>query len=311
MVTLVEDAEGALRLLRAAGVERGALIGLAVASALSPRPSTIGIAVDGCVLGATVARPADIVGPIEAELRPRWVWWSNDTATALIDDGLRVATCWDLSAAHRIVVGGWRADIARIWAQLNDLDLERAPQLGRLDLLGPGDDGNDDEPLRADGFLRAEWLVGAWSESPRRAAQWAAIALAAQRMQQARLARLTVAGDAVATARSESAAELLCAELAHDGLPLRRAIAEDLIRSAVGDRPRDESDAARQRAERDGTVLQHLGPGTTIDLRNPAEVRSMLRRVGIDVPDTRAWRLEAMRTVHPVVDAPCAIPSRR
>jgi DNA polymerase-1 len=28
----------------------------------------------------------------------------------------------------------------------------------------------------------------------------------------------------------------------------------------------------------------------------------MLRRLGIDVPDTRAWRLEAMRDVHPVVD---------
>ena len=29
----------------------------------------------------------------------------------------------------------------------------------------------------------------------------------------------------------------------------------------------------------------------------------MLRRVGVDVPDTRAWRLEQLRNVHPVVDA--------
>jgi len=29
----------------------------------------------------------------------------------------------------------------------------------------------------------------------------------------------------------------------------------------------------------------------------------MLRRLGIDVPDTRAWRLEALRTLHPAIDA--------
>ncbi|RLE21921.1 MAG: DNA polymerase I, partial [Actinobacteria bacterium] len=40
-----------------------------------------------------------------------------------------------------------------------------------------------------------------------------------------------------------------------------------------------------------------------IDLRNPANVKSLLRRVGIEVPDTRAWRLEQLRDDHPVVDA--------
>ena len=39
------------------------------------------------------------------------------------------------------------------------------------------------------------------------------------------------------------------------------------------------------------------------DLRNPGQVKSMLRRVGIEVEDTRAWRLEAMRDDHPIVDA--------
>jgi DNA polymerase I len=139
------------------------------------------------------------------------------------------------------------------------------------------------------------------------AATWAATALHAAKLQQARLARLqvdgAVAGDALATARAESTTELLCAELAADGLPIDRAIAEALIESLVGPRPRDDREAEELRRERDAVVLGHLPPGSGIDLRNPADVKSMLRRCGIDVPDTRAWRLEAMRDAHPVVDA--------
>ena len=50
-------------------------------------------------------------------------------------------------------------------------------------------------------------------------------------------------------------------------------------------------------------MLEHAHAGATVDLRNPADVRSMLRRVGIDVPNTRAGRLEQFRDVHPVVEA--------
>jgi DNA polymerase-1 len=39
------------------------------------------------------------------------------------------------------------------------------------------------------------------------------------------------------------------------------------------------------------------------DLRSPTQVRSMLRTVGIEVPDTRAWRLESLRDAHPLVGA--------
>ena len=47
----------------------------------------------------------------------------------------------------------------------------------------------------------------------------------------------------------------------------------------------------------------HLDPGPPVDLRNPGDVKAMLRRVAIDVPDTRAWRLEQHRSTHPVVEA--------
>jgi DNA polymerase-1 len=107
---------------------------------------------------------------------------------------------------------------------------------------------------------------------------------------------------ALSTARSESAAEFLCAELTARGLPFDVDEAERIIADAIGARPRGSADASRAQRERDARVVQHVG-GPAADLRNPADVRAMLRRVGIDVPNTRAGRLEQFRDVHPVVEA--------
>jgi DNA polymerase I len=108
---------------------------------------------------------------------------------------------------------------------------------------------------------------------------------------------------AAMTARTESAAELLCAELSVDGLPIDRGVAEALVTGLVGARPRSEADAAEQRARRDAEVLRHAPSGAGCDLRSPEQVKSLLRSVGVEVPDTRAWRLEAVREVHPLIDA--------
>ena len=40
-----------------------------------------------------------------------------------------------------------------------------------------------------------------------------------------------------------------------------------------------------------------------VDLRSPAQVRASLAGAGIDLPDTRAWRLRALAGTHPLVDA--------
>ena len=95
------------------------------------------------------------------------------------------------------------------------------------------------------------------------------------------------------TAWAESAAAVLCTELEADGLPVDRSAALDIIASVIGD---------GDRADRDRPVLD-LFRGDQVDLRNPASVRDALLRLGIDVPDTRSWRLEAYRAAHPVVDA--------
>ena len=57
------------------------------------------------------------------------------------------------------------------------------------------------------------------------------------------------------TAHAESTAELLCAELAADGLPIDLATAGELLAGIIGPRPRDEREAAAIRAGRDRPTI--------------------------------------------------------
>jgi DNA polymerase-1 len=285
-------------------LQRGGLVGLVVVDVEH-------IAIAGERGNLTLLGPAAVacLSELDRTVRPRWVCWNNETAATLLAAELRLATCWDIAAVHRLLHSGWRAEPARVWAILHRLDHHRLPIIGQLDLLSidEGDGGDPESPVRPDGHLRPEWLAGDWRSTVVHSAAWAATALRAAEEQRGCLQALqhegSVMGDFESTARAESTAELLCAELAFDGLPIDRVGAEALIASLVGARPSSEAEAVTMRAERDADVLHHLPPGSGIDLRNPGDVKAMLRRLGIDVPDTRAWRLEAMRDVHPAVGA--------
>ncbi|NNF64312.1 MAG: DNA polymerase I, partial [Acidimicrobiia bacterium] len=187
---------------------------------------------------------------------------------------------------------GWKTSIPLAWAWLNDLSTESLPRMGQLGLLDAASEEGDnaEDPLRPDGHLRPEWATGGWTENPDRMARWASLAFVAHD------AQLTLLGDrdsperALMTARSESAAEMLCAELERDGLPIDEGEARRIIAQAEEERA-------------DELVLRHLQPSQEVNLRNPAEVKTMLRRAGLDLPDTRAWRLEKIRDSEPLVDA--------
>ncbi len=287
--------------LRQAGARRGDLVGLAV----SP---------DGRVGVATAERAWPVVadarqddalaavGRADAELRPRWVVWSGQAATRLAAGGVRLATCWDIAAAHRLLFGGWRADPGWAWARLRGLATDTMPAAGPLDLFGV-EDGDEDDPVAPGGHLRSEWVSGGWSQTLDRIARWAGLALAVAGLQQQALAALAERPMALATARCESTAELLCAELAADGLPMDRAVAERVLTGYIGPRPRNEAEALAFRAARDAEVLRHVPAGAGADLRSPVQVKALLHRAGIDVPDTRAWRLRELRDAHPLVAA--------
>ena len=256
-------------------------------------------------------RPADVrhrLASIEHDVGPRWVWWTSDTVRQLVDAGIRPARCWDLDAVHRLIHGGWRAGPARTWAGAHDLDLDGLPALAPIDLFTAAteiDGADPDDPIRRDGHLDPAWVADGWHSSVDRMATWARLALDVHRRQQEQIDQLEDRPAALATARSESAAAVLAVELGHDGLPIDVDEGERIIASFIGPRPSDAADERRLAAERDDLVLAHLPPDlrSGVDLRNPANVKSLLRRAGIEVDDTRAWRLERLRDEHPVVDA--------
>lgn len=228
---------------------------------------------------------------------PRWVWWSAaEAATPLVRAGVALRRCWDLTEAHRLLVGGFDTDDQEIWAVAAGLDPggRPAPVMGDLfDVVG-----DDDAAVRPDGYLNPSCSQADWRSE--HLTDLARLALTVAGRQQHLLGRRS---HAVSTAASESGAALLCVELGEQGLPVDRAVLEQLIEAVAGPRPRDEAHAARIRAERDELVLRHVpGRGTT-DLRNPSHVRELLQSLGVRVDDTRAWHLEPYRDVHPVVDA--------
>lgn len=242
---------------------------------------------------------------LERDHAPRWMWWTSETGAALVAAGVRPARCWDIDAVHRLLHGGWRGGPGRSWAAAHGLDPSDTPTSAPPDLFSVDDTADSDEPIRPDGHLQAAWIDERWRSSPAHLRRWAELAREVFARQTAQLAALQGRPAAAATARSESTAELLCTELAIDGLPFDVAEAERIIASFIGPRPHDAAEEQRRADERDELVLRHLPSALAadVDLRNPANVKSLLRRAGIELPDTRAWRLEALRSDHPIVDA--------
>lgn len=256
--------------------------------------------------GGSRAIAGDPVATVRAvlPLQPRWTWWSaRSTATALVRGGVHLRACWDLGAVGRLLHGLRRDDPAAVWAAAHGLP-EPAPLRGVHSDLFDLDDAVG--PVCADGQLSREWLRGRWFEDLETAAAWAVVALS---LQQQQAAALTALADprpasqgpplAVLTAWAESSAALLSVELEHRGLPLDRDVAGALLTDVIGPRPADAAAEAAQRTARDALVLAHL----PVDLRSTGQVKQGLARIGLDLPDTRSWRLEPHAATSPAVAA--------
>jgi DNA polymerase I len=254
-------------------------------------------------LSTVVRRAAEL----EQREHPRWLVSSAGAALRpLVDAGVRVQRCWDVAEVHRLLHGGWRADLGRVWAAAQGLDANAIPKPGGenlFDLLDPEPavGADPDAAVRPDGHLRPDVLDEAWPTSDSRMDAIATVLIEIASRQDRALHEL--GPRTVAAAYSESAAAVLCLELERDGLPVDRRAAEDLIAAAAGPRPRDEADAVRLRRGRDARVLAHVPGREGTDLRNPAQVRELLAAVGLSVPNTRKFVLERHRLAHPFVDA--------
>ena len=179
--TIVDDLVGA-------GFQRGGLLALAVA------PGTgLGVAVPaGWSAAIATESPVEVVRRIEDALRPRWVLWGAEVST-LVDADVRVAKCWHVVAVQRLLVGGWRMDAARAWAQLHDLSVDGLPVAAPVDLFTDPDDSEPDQPMRADGYLKPEWLANDFDWTPERIVRWAQLAAEAAMLQDQRLGSSLIA----------------------------------------------------------------------------------------------------------------------
>lgn len=270
----------------------------------SGRHASIVELVDGTPIALASGVVADVVRRVtelEQEGATRWVWWDRQAAAGVVAAGARLKRAWDLQEAHRVLVGGWSAQPDEIWAAAHGLDPDLRPPAPTGDLFDLTTPDADTPLVRDDGYLSPHVLDETWPSTPQDCLAWGDLALRTVARQQVSLQERHER--AVMTAYSESGAGVLCLELQHRGLPLDRARMEELITLAAGPRPTSESHAAAIRAERDEMVHRHVPGRESTDLRNPAHVLELLRAVGLNVDDTRAWRLEAYRHAHPVVDA--------
>jgi DNA polymerase-1 len=285
--------------LAAAGVARGTPLAVVL-----PPGEGLALAWSGGATSVSTAEPADVVRAL-APLEPRWTWWvARESAAPLVAAGVHLRACWDLGAVGRLCHGLRRDDPAAVWAAQHRLP-EPEPLRERADLF----EGVDAGPVRADGQLSAAWVRGAWGADLAAAERWASLALELQGRQEALLRGVPdprrapgAVPLAVLTAWSESAAALLAVELGVEGLPLDREVAGGLLRDVIGERPSGPAEELALRRARDAAVLRHF-PGAPVDLRNPAQVRALLERIGLALPDTRSWRLEPHAVTSPAVAA--------
>jgi DNA polymerase-1 len=227
---------------------------------------------DGSAQEVSVADLPAVVTEREAAASgpPRWVW--DDTARwypLLLAAGVRVARCHDLRLCHRLLRRAPAVDARLLEGEQSDRWDRLRPAVASDPALFSVDD--TDEHLRAD------------VEDAR---QVAAVAASAE---PTRLALLLAA---------ESAGALAAAEMTYAGVPWRVDVHEDLLAGLLGPRP---PRGARPRLLEDlaAEVRSILGsPGLNPDSR--PELLSALRRVGIEVADTRAGSLR--RVEHPVVE---------
>ena len=237
--------------------------------ALSRRPGERVLVVEG--EGREEIDLADLTAYVrerETE-RPRWVW--DDTARwypPLLAAGVRVERAHDLRLCHHLLRRAPAVDASPLggddsqhWDRLRPL-VPTPPTLFSAD--------EDAEHLRAD--VEDARQVAAVAASP----------------QASRLTLLLAA---------ESAGALAAAEMTHAGIPWRVDVHEQLLSDLLGRRPPRGARPALLQALVDEIGAALAAPGLNPDSR--LELLTALRRVGLEVSDTRASSLRALD--HPAI----------
>ncbi|MEH3077546.1 MAG: bifunctional 3'-5' exonuclease/DNA polymerase [Quadrisphaera sp.] len=210
---------------------------------------------------------------------PRWVW--DDTTRwypVLLAAGVRVRRCTDLRLVHRV--------------------LRRSPVVDQALLTGPDTAAWDEaQPLLLSGTAlggSAPAPEGLFELHPPAGLLDAAAELARQ---EAALAASPARGHLQLLAAAESAAALAAAEMTHAGLPWRADVHDRLLVAHLGPQPAAGEAPAALAAALARTRQALDAPSLNPD--SPADLQRALRRVGLELPDTRSGTLSQVE--HPAV----------
>jgi DNA polymerase I len=235
-------------------------------------------------------------GPVTVEPDPaavsrcigsrRAIWASTAEAyPRMVRAGARVPRCHDIELTEALLLGaagqwGQPRSLAAARARLHGLPVPADPT--PLAPVPPGERQAalfDPEPPEAEAFDPLDALAEVWRDQQRRIAATA---------HPGRF-RLLVA--------SESAAALVATEMGHVGLPWRSDVHDEILRELLGE-PSALGGPPRRLVELTEQIAQALG-GQRVHPESPAEVVRALSRVGVSVPNTRAWVLRQVE--HPAI----------
>ncbi|MET8988058.1 bifunctional 3'-5' exonuclease/DNA polymerase [Nonomuraea wenchangensis] len=225
-------------------------------------------------VGGEVSRPADLataVREIETAERLRWAWAdTRETYPALLESGVRVGRCHDLALTEGLLLAyegrhGESRTARAAHARLRGLPVPEEPPSPPGTLFAP-------EPMAAEAV--AEVLAD----------------------QLRRVAALPEPGRFRLLVAAESAGALVAAEMAHEGMPWRKDLHDELLTGLLGPRPVHGMRPARLQALADEVAAAFGRPV------NPDSVRQLVKAfkdAGVELKSTRSWELK--RVEHPAV----------
>ncbi|PYC76185.1 bifunctional 3'-5' exonuclease/DNA polymerase [Micromonospora arborensis] len=230
---------------------------------------------------------ADLVAAVaarEAAEHPRWVW---STATSvypgLLRAGVRVDRCHDVELTEALLLGhagrwGEPRSLAAAWARLTGAAVPPDPPSRAAAPPGHGQ-GALFDTLPGPPGPGIDALTQVYAD------------------QLARIAETEHPGRFRLLVAAESAGTLIAVEMGATGLPWRADVHDEILTellgeaSPVGGPPRRLADLAAQIADAFGVRRLHAD--------SPAELLKAFARVGVELPNTRAWVLRGVD--HPAV----------